>query len=77
MGNIINGPIKGTGADVKVSAGTTVAGGPTGVLAASGIGTLTNGGVIAGANGAKSANGVAGGVGGVGVLAELGQTIGT
>ena len=67
------GLVFGTGGNITVEVGASVAGGPTGVYAQKfGIGTLSNQGAIDGGTGA--ANSV-GGVGGVGVLGGLGQTI--
>jgi PEP-CTERM motif len=64
------GPVFGTGGDVTVDPGASVAGGPTGVYARNcGIGALNNNGAIGGAAGAS------GGPGGIGVRAGSGQTI--
>jgi PEP-CTERM motif len=61
------GPIFGTGGDITVDSGASVAGGPTGVYAQNcGIGALSNSGAIDGAAGAS---------GGIGVRAASGQTI--
>ena len=64
------GPVFGTGGDITVDAGASVAGGPTGVYAQDcGIGVLSNSGAIDGAAGAS------GGPGGIGVRANSGQTM--
>src|SRR5271155_3610521 len=64
------GPIFGTGGDITIDAGASVAGGPTGVFAQDcGIAALSNSGSIGGTAAAS------GGRGGIGVLAASGQTV--
>jgi hypothetical protein len=61
------GPIFGTGGNITIDSGASVAGGPTGVYAQNcGIGALKNSGAIRGARGAP---------GGIGVWVNSGQTV--
>jgi hypothetical protein len=64
------GPIFGKGGNITVNAGTSIAGGPTGVYARNcGIGALSNSGAIGGAAGGSGAPG------GIGVRTNSGQTV--